>query len=268
MRRLLCLLSLLLALPLAAAERVVSLAPSLTDMVLELGAADRLVGVLDGGPRPPGLDGLASVGRYGQVNLEQVLNLRPDLLLVWPGAVPEAQLARLKSFGIPLYIADPHRLEDVARQLRELGERLGRQEQGQVLAKHFEERLQTLRSQFHRERPLKVFYQVWNRPLYTLGGNQIISDALGVCGGRNLFADLSLPAPQVSQEAVLARDPEVILGGSHAELQSWTQMPQLTATRLGQLWPIPDKNLERPSYAMLDATEKLCRLLAGAKVTD
>ncbi|WP_207884681.1 cobalamin-binding protein [Pseudomonas sp. 30_B] len=267
MRRILCLLT-LLALPLAAAERVVSLAPSLTDMVLELGAADRLVGVLDGGPRPPALDGLASVGRYGQVNLEQVLALRPDLLLVWPGAVPDAQLAQLKSFGIPVYLADPHRLDDVARQLRDLGERLGRQEQGRALARQFEERLQALRSQYRRERPLKVFYQVWNRPLYTLGGNQIISDALGVCGGRNLFADLSLPAPQVSQEAVLARDPEVILGGSHAELQAWTRMPQLTATRLGQLWPIPDKNLERPSYAMLDATEKLCRLLAGAKVAD
>jgi len=265
MRQILCLLALLLALPLAAEERVVSLAPSLTDMVLELGAADRLVGVLDGGPRPPELDGLASVGRYGQVNLEQVLALRPDLLLVWPGAVPQAQLTRLKSFGIPLYIADPHHLEDVARQLRELGERLGRREQGQVLARQFEARLQALRSRYHRERPLKVFYQVWNRPLYTLGGNQVISDALSVCGGRNLFADLSLPAPQVSQEAVLARDPEVILGGSHAELQAWTQMPQLTATRLGQLWPIPDKSLERPSYAMLDATEKLCRLLAGAK---
>lgn len=268
MRRVLCLFALLLALPLAAAERVVSLAPSLTDMVLELGAADRLVGVLDGGPRPPALEGLASVGRYGQVNLEQVLNLRPDLLLVWPSAVPEAQLARLKSFGIPIYLADPHRLEDVARQLRELGERLGRQEQGQALARTFEERLQALRRQYHRERPLKVFYQVWDRPLYTLGGNQVISDALGVCGGRNLFADLGLPAPQVSQESVLALDPEVILGGSHAELQPWTQMPQLTATRLGQLWPIPDKNLERPSYAMLDATEQLCRLLAEAKPAD
>lgn len=268
MRRIACLLLLLAGLPVVAAERVVSLAPSLTDMVLELNAADRLVGVLDGGPRPAALEGLASVGRYGQVNLEQVLSLRPDLLLVWPGAVPQAQLARLKSFGIPIYLADPHRLDDVARQLRELGEALGRKEQGDELARHFEERLQALRSQYRRERPLSVFYQVWNRPLYTLGGNQIISDALSVCGGRNLFADLSLPAPQVSQEAVLARDPEVILAGSHAELQLWTQMPQLSATRLGQLWPIPDKSLERPSYAMLDATEKLCRLLAGAHPAD
>lgn len=265
MRRLLCLFALLAALPLAAAERVVSLAPSLTDMVLELDAADRLVGVLDGGPRPPGLEGVPSVGRYGQVNLEQVLALRPDLLLVWPGAVPEAQLTRLRSFGIPVYLADPHRLDDVARQLRELGEQLGSAERGRKLSQYFAEHLQSLRTQYHREQPLRVFYQVWNRPLYTLGGNQVISDALAVCGGRNVFADLSLPAPQVSQESVLARDPDVILAGSHAELQLWTQMPQLTATRLGQLWPIPDKNLERPSYAMLDATEKLCRLLATAK---
>lgn len=265
MRRLLCLFALLAALPLAAAERVVSLAPSLTDMVLELDAADRLVGVLDGGPRPPGLEGVPSVGRYGQVNLEQVLALRPDLLLVWPGAVPEAQPTRLRSFGIPVYLADPHRLDDVARQLRELGEQLGNAERGRKLSQYFAEHLQSLRTQYHREQPLRVFYQVWNRPLYTLGGNQVISDALAVCGGRNVFADLSLPAPQVSQESVLARDPDVILAGSHAELQLWTQMPQLTATRLGQLWPIPDKNLERPSYAMLDATEQLCRLLATAK---
>ncbi|MBD9516384.1 cobalamin-binding protein [Pseudomonas sp. PDM22] len=268
MRRFLCLLLLLAGLPVVAAERVVSLAPSLTDMVLELGAADRLVGLLDGGPRAESLKDLPSVGRYGQVNLEQILALQPDLLLVWPGAVPEAQLQRLTSVGIPVYVADPHRLEDIARQFHELGERLGRAEKGRELAETFDSGMAQLRAQYRREQPLKVFYQVWDRPLYTVGGQQIISEALEVCGGRNLFADLDLPAPQVGLEAVLARDPQVILAASDDQLRSWTGMQQLSATRLKQLWVVPDRNLEKPSFAMLDATEKLCRLLAGAKAND
>lgn len=268
MRRFLCLLLLLAGLPVVAAERVVSLAPSLTDMVLELGAADRLVGLLDGGPRAESLKDLPSVGRYGQVNLEQILALQPDLLLVWPGAVPEAQLQRLQAVGIPVYVADPHRLEDIARQFRELGERLGRAEKGRELAETFDSGMAQLRAQYRREQPLKVFYQVWDRPLYTVGGQQIISEALEVCGGRNLFADLDLPAPQVGLESVLARDPQVILAASDDQLRSWTGMQQLSATRLRQLWVVPDRNLEKPSFAMLDATEKLCRLLAGAKAND
>jgi vitamin B12 transport system substrate-binding protein len=265
MRRFLCLLLLLAGLPVAAAERVVSLAPSLTDMVLELGAADRLVGVLDGGPRPPPLEDLPSVGHYGQVNLEQILALQPDLLLVWPGAVPDAQLQRLKAVGIPVHVTDPHRLEDISRQFREIGERLGQAEKGHKLAETFDAGMAQLRAQYHREQPLKVFYQVWDRPLYTVGGRQIISEALEVCGGRNLFADLDLPAPQVGLESVLARDPQVILAASEDQLRGWAGMQQLSATRLKQLWVVPDRNLEKPSYAMLDATEKLCRLLAGAK---
>ncbi|MFJ3262301.1 cobalamin-binding protein [Pseudomonas sp. NPDC086581] len=268
MRRLLCLLLLLAGLPVSAAERVVSLAPSLTDMVLELGAADRLVGVLDGGPRPESLQGLPSVGRYGQVSLEQILALQPDLLLVWPGAVPDAQLQRLKAVGIPVYLADPHRLEDISRQFRELGERLGRPEKGRELAQVFDARMAQLRAQYRRERPLKVFYQVWDRPLYTVGGRQIISQALEVCGGSNLFADLDLPAPQIGQEAVLARDPQVILAASEDQLRGWNDMQQLSATRLKQLWVVPDRNLEKPSFAMLGATEKLCRMLAGARASD
>lgn len=268
MHRFLCLLLLLASLPVAAAERVVSLAPSLTDMVLELGAADRLAGLLDGGPRPQSLKGLPSVGRYGQVNLEQILALQPDLLLVWPGAVPDAQLQRLRAVGIPLYVADPHHLEDISRQFREMGERLGQAEKGRALAEAFDVRMAQLRAQYRREQPLRVFYQVWDRPLYTVGGRQIISEALEVCGGRNLFADLDLPAPQVGQEAVLARDPQVILAASDDQLRTWTGMQQLSATRLQQLWVVPDRNLEKPSFAMLDATEKLCRLLAGAKADD
>ncbi|MEO4045545.1 cobalamin-binding protein [Pseudomonas sp. CAU 1711] len=258
-----CLLA--LGLPLAAAERVVSLAPSMSEIMLELGAEARLVGMLDGGERPPELAGVASVGRYGQLELETLLALRPDLLLLWPDSVPQAQRAQLESFGIPLYVGEPHDLEELAGQFAEIGARVGHGERGRQLRDEFLQGLAELRRQYRREPPLAVFYQVWHQPLYSIGGRQIIADALAVCGARNIFADLQLPAPQVSVEAVLSRAPQVILAGSEEELQHWRAWPQLPAVRLRQLWVVPDKGLERPSFQMLAATEKLCALLARAR---
>ncbi|MFI8745149.1 cobalamin-binding protein [Pseudomonas sp. NPDC077186] len=255
----------LLALPLAAAPRVVSLAPSLSEIMLELDAADLLVGVLAGDEQPAALAQLPTVGRYGQLEFERLLQLAPDLILIAPGSVPAAQQAQLQRFGIAQLVVEPARLEQLAEAFILVAERIGRAERGERLAAEFRDELAGLRQRYRRERPLAVFYQVWHQPLYTIGGEQLIGDALAVCGARNLFADLSQPAPQVGIEAVLARDPEVILGGSNAELANWQAWPQLRAVRRGQVWAVPDRGLERPSRQMLGALEQLCELLAGAR---
>jgi ABC-type Fe3+-hydroxamate transport system substrate-binding protein len=263
--RALLLACLLLALPVQAVERVVTLAPSLGEIMLELDAAELLVGVLDGGERPPELADLPSVGRHGQLELESLLSLRPDLVLLWPDSIGKAQREQLRRTGIPLYEAEPRRLDDLATQIAEIGVRIGRAERGVQRAEHLRSRLAVLRERYHRETPLRVFYQIWDKPLYTIGGRQIIADALRVCGAQNVFADLDLPAPQISVEAVLARDPEVILVSEPHLLATWASWPQLTAMRRDQVWVIPDKGLERPSLQMLAATEKLCERLESAR---
>lgn len=265
MRRLLAFLLLCLALPAAAQLRVVSLAPSLSETMLDLGAADLLVGVLDGGERPAALAGLPSVGRYGQLQPESLLALKPDLVLLWPDSVGAAGREQLKKLSIAQLVVEPRDLAQLARSFVEIGERVGRAEQGRRMAARFEAELAELRQRYRRKRPLKVFYQVWDKPLYTLGGRQIVSDALRVCGAENVFADLALPAPQVGVEAVLQRDPAVILVSDPTQASAWEAWPQLKAVRNGQVWPVPDRGLERPSFQMLAATEKLCRLLEQAK---
>ncbi|WP_324733034.1 cobalamin-binding protein [Pseudomonas paeninsulae] len=265
MRRLCACLLALLAWPVSAVERVVSLAPSLSEIVVELDATDLLVGVLDGGERPAALAHLPSVGRYGQLEMESLLKLQPDLILLWPDSISSAQRQQLERFGIPLLITEPRNLAHLAEQFAEIGTRLGRPEQGQALRQRFSLRLAELSARYRREPPLRVFYQIWDVPLYTIGGQQIISDALRVCGAENVFAELDLPAPQVSVEAVLQRDPEVILAGSGAQLERWRIWPQLSAVARKQLWQVPDKGLERPSFQMMAATEKLCEQLAEAK---
>ncbi|WP_457978250.1 cobalamin-binding protein [Ectopseudomonas composti] len=255
----------LLALPLPAAERVISLAPSLSEIMLDLDAADLLVGVLEGDERPAALAHLPTVGRYGQLEFERLLQLAPDLILIAPGSVPPAQQAQLQRFGIDLLIVEPQRLDQMGEAFVRIGQRIGRAEQGERLAAEFRADLEALRQRYRREQPLTVFYQIWHQPLYTIGGEQLIGDALQVCGARNLFDDLSQPAPQVSVEAVLARDPDVILGGSNAELSAWQAWPQLHAVRMGQVWAVPDKGLERPSRQMLGAIEQLCELMKAAR---
>ena len=262
--RALCLAVLLLAASpsVTAVERVVSLAPSLSEIVVELGSADLLVGVLDAGERPAELKGLPSVGRYGQLDMERLLSLKPDLLLLWPGSVGPAQRDQLKRLNIPTFVAEPHSLDQLTAQIEAIATQLGRPERGIALASDLRQRLGELRQRYRRDEPLRVFYQVWDRPLYTIGGEQIISDALQVCGARNVFADLKLPAPQVSVEAVLQRNPEVILASDQAQLDAWKAWPQVAAVAQGQLRLVTDKGLERPSGQMIEATAKLCRLIA------
>ncbi|MGH8419768.1 MAG: cobalamin-binding protein [Pseudomonas sp.] len=262
MRRLFaCLLLLLTVWPVGAAERVISLAPSLTEIVIELNAADLLVGVLDGGDRPAAVNALPSVGRYGQLEMERLLSLRPDLLLLWPGSVSVAQRDQLKRLNIPTFTAEPHTLDQLADQIEQIGERLGRAERGRQVAGEFRQRLSELRQRYHREDPTSVFYQVWDQPLYTVGGGQIISDALSICGARNVFADVSQPAPQVSLEAVLQRNPEVVVAGSTSQLNLWKTWPSLKARMLA----VPDKGIERPSAQMLGAVAKLCESLSPGR---
>ncbi|AZF02159.1 Vitamin B12 ABC transporter, B12-binding component BtuF [Pseudomonas orientalis] len=241
-----------------AVERVVSLAPSLSEIVVELGAADVLVGVLDGGDRPAALVNLPSVGRYGQLDMERLLSLKPDLILLWPGSVGPAQREQLRRLNIPVYVAEPHNLEQLTTQVQAIAEQLDRADAGLALADQLRQRLAELRQRYRRAEPLRVFYQVWNQPLYTVGGEQIISDALSVCGARNVFDDLKLPAPQVSIESVLQRDPQLILVGDQAQREAWKVWP----TMFERVRLVPDKGLERPSGQMLEAVARLCQVIA------
>ena len=146
-----CLLWLIAWQAAAAPQRVASLAPSLTEIVIELNASDLLFGVLDGGLRPERGAGLPSVGRYGQLDIERLLSLRPDLLLLWPGSVSAAQRDQLKRLNIPVYTADPRTLDELADQIEQMGERLGRVKRGRQAAEDFRQRLASLRERYRRD---------------------------------------------------------------------------------------------------------------------
>lgn len=239
-----------------AAPRVITLAPHLAELVAAVGGGDHLVGVSRYSDHPPEIRGLPSVGDAFQFNEEQILTLRPTLVLAWGGGTPLSEIQRLRALQLPVEIIEVQRLPEVAAAMRRIGQLLGRAEAGREAAEAFEQRLETLR--VRTGRPVAVFYQVSESPLYTLSDAHVASDVIRWCGGRNVFADAPVIAPQVSREAVLAARPELLLYSSPTGERPWRRLEAIPAVAQRQLHHIPADWLTRPGPRLLLGTERVC----------
>ncbi len=268
MRRWLLGAVLCLSLPAYAAERIVSLAPFLTDMVVLLEAETRLVGVLDDQSLPDELDGVPRVGAHQSLSVERIVALRPDLVLAWTSGNSPELLARLESLDISVQRFDPQTLQAIERMTFELGDLLGERERAQALGRAYRAQLASSLRRPLNEQP-GVFVQLWREPIFTVAGDQLLSDALRHCGARNVFASLPGLAPQISIEAVLAAKPDVILalaekrGQAAGWLEQWFAYPQLPAVRHGRLHALQSDALVRPTPAIAHGIAELCDLLAA-----
>uniref|UniRef100_UPI003562C9A6 ABC transporter substrate-binding protein n=1 Tax=Halopseudomonas sp. TaxID=2901191 RepID=UPI003562C9A6 len=182
------------------ARRIVSLAPFLTDMLIQLHASDRLVGVLDDGQLDQTLDTVVRVGGHQTLSRELILAQQPDLVLAWTSGNDPQLLAQLEKWGLRVERFDPQRLTDIADMTRELGHLLGMQQRARQLAADFEQSLARLHRPLTADAP-RVFVQLWDDPLYTVSDQQLIGDALRHCGARNIFGALPVLAPQVGRES-------------------------------------------------------------------
>src|SRR5262249_34540498 len=183
------------------------------ELLFAAGAGDRVVGVLSPADWPPEAARLPRVGDALAVDLERVVALGPDLIVTWPYLAP-AQIERLRTLGVTIYVSDPHTPEAIAEDLERLGTLAGSADVAARTAERFRARLATVVATPRDRTRLTVFYEIWNQPLYTVGGRHLITAALDLCGGTNIFASLALPAPQVSIEAVLAAGPAAIVAGT------------------------------------------------------
>jgi iron complex transport system substrate-binding protein len=250
------------------ATRIVSLAPHLTEQLFAVGAGDRIVGTTDFADFPPPARAIPRVARAHSVDLEQIAALRPDLIVLWGSGFPPATIASIRRLGTPVFISEPHGLDDVARSLKLLGTLTGAD--GGPAASAFTAKVAALRARYADRSAVRVFYQVWASPLMTLSGRHVISEAITVCGGRNVFADLAPIAPQVSIEAVLAADPQVIItgepgGGPNTALAMWQRFPTLSATRHGRLFTVDADKMNRHGPRLADEIEVLCAAIDQAR---
>jgi len=243
----------------APARRIVSLAPHVTENLFTAGAGTRIVGATEFSDYPSAAGRIPRVGNASRFDLEAILALRPDLVVGWRSGTPPSAVAKLRALGLTVYLSEPGRLEDIPRDIEQLGKLAGTASVAQASASALRERLRTLQRRYAKRPRVRVFYEVWNRPLLTIGGPQILSEVIRTCSGENLFAGLDALAPHISTEAVLAGDPEVILsGGGDRWLEDWKRWTQLAAVRRGHLYSLPADWLQRPTARLFDGAELLC----------
>ena len=254
----------------APARRIVSLAPSITENLYAAGAGRYLVGAVDFSDYPEAAKKLPRVGDSSRLDLEAIVATKPDLLIAWGSGNPAAYLAKLKALGLPLFISEPRRLEDIATSIERFGELAGTTAVAIPAARGFRARLEAMRARYAGRPAVKSFYQIWNQPLVTVGGEQLIGAAMRLCGAENIFARLPQLAPTVSVEAVLAADPEAIVASGADEsrpqwLDMWKRWRDLTATARGNLFFIPPDLISRPTPRILDGIGLLCRQMETAR---
>ncbi|MDT8402996.1 cobalamin-binding protein [Sulfuriflexus sp.] len=254
----------------AQPRSIVSLSPHVTELLYAIGAEQQLVATVAYSDYPRAAKMLPRIGDVYQLDWERLLEMHPDLVIGWQDGTPANVLARVEAMGLPLALVRVEKLESIAAQLRQLGKLTGRSVAADAAAKDFLVELAALESRYAGRRRVKVFYEIDHQPLFTINERQIISDAISLCGGVNIFAGLDVLAPQVSMESVLKRDPEVIVyAGTVAAAEDvfadWRRWPRLAAVRHEQLYRADPDLMNRPTPRMLQGVRHLCELIDRAR---
>ncbi|AMP16477.1 cobalamin-binding protein [Collimonas pratensis] len=249
------------------AHRIVSLAPHATELLFTAGAGVYVVGVSDYSDYPPAAAKLPSVGSSSALDIERIVSLKPDLIVAWSSGNSASQLARLRALGVPVFESEPRQLEAIASSLQRLGQLAGIPDQGAAAAQDFSARLAQLTATYQQRPPVRVFYQIWQKPLMTLNNKHMVSSVIRLCGGENVFGQLPQLAPTVSTEAVLSANPEVIFsadGGNNVD-GGWRRFPKLAAVAGNNLFTLTPNWMSRPGPRILDGAAELCQQLDLAR---
>jgi iron complex transport system substrate-binding protein len=252
------------------AQRIISLAPHMTELLFAAGAGEHVVGTVEYSNYPAAAQRIPRIGDSAQLDLERIVALKPDLIVVWQNGNAQRQLDKLLRLGIPVFYNASRRLSDIARAIEQIGRLAGTETMALPAARAFLAREAELRQRYARRALVTVFYQIWDKPLMTVNGDHLISGVIRLCGGRNVFADLKPLTPVISTEAVLAADPEAIGGvtaeaGQAGNLDGWKKWPRLKAVARDNLFVIPADLITRNTLRILDGAQQLCEQLDAAR---
>jgi iron complex transport system substrate-binding protein len=210
------------------------------------------------------------VGSYNRLDIEAILAQRPDLVIGWISGNSPDQLKRIEELGITVYRSEQRSIEDIAKSLERIGKLAGSAAEAAREAADLRARVAQLRQRYASREPVGVFYQVWQDPIITVNGKQLISESIRICGGRNVFAHLDRLTPRLNVESVVAADPQAIVAGGMGEandawLNRWREYADMTAVKEDNLFFVPPSLLQRPTPRLLKGTAQLCRKLDQAR---
>ncbi len=252
------------------AQRIVTLAPHLVETLYAAGAGEQLVGTVDFSNYPAAAQKKIRVGGYAQLDLEAIVAQKPDLVIAWQSGNAPAAIARLRALGLTVYVSQLNRIDDVAGEIERFAVLAGTNAVGKGAAASLRSRLAALRKRYSGRPTVRTFYQIWQQPLMTVGGGQIISSVIRLCGGDNVFGALTALAPTVTVEAVIAANPEAIVASGMGEarpewLDDWRHWTTMTAVARDNLFFVPPDLIQRHTPRLLDGAERLCQHLDTAR---
>lgn len=250
-------------------QRVISLSPHITELVYAVGGGDKLVGVVEFSDFPAQAKTLPRVGSGYQLDVEAIVGLQADLIVAWRSGNSREQLEQLESLGLNVYYSEPETLANIAKNLRDLGVLLATSKMADEKADAFLLGIEQLREKNKLHKKLAVFYQVWHQPLFTVNSQHIISQIIELCGGENIFAELSGLSPQVSIESLIERNPDVIVAGigdGRSEwLPAWNKWPMIKAVKNENVYGIDADLIVRHTPRILQGAEMMCEYLQQAR---
>jgi iron complex transport system substrate-binding protein len=254
------------------AKTIITLSPHLTELAFAAGLGERIVATVEYSNYPAPAADLPRVGDAFRLDLERILSLQPDLVIAWQSGNPAAAIARLQELGLQTWVLEIRQPVEIASALEQMGVAGGQRETGRLAAAQARAQLQAIAQAGAGKPKVSYFYQVAERPLFTLNGQHLIAQSLALCGGKNVFADEPVLAPQVSLEAVIVHNPAVMfaatVAGQPDPLLAWQEWPKLQAVKNQRLYHLSADEISRATPRMLDAVATACSLLhAQAKPT-
>lgn len=248
------------------AQRIVSLAPHTTEMLFAVGAGDKVVGAVEYSDYPEAAKSIPRVGGYSKLDIEAVLVMKPDLVVAWSSGNQKASTEKLKQLGLTVYFSEPKDFEGVVSNMERFAVLTGNTQQGVEASAEFRNEWARLESSYGGREKVRVFYQIWNKPLMTISGNHLIGKVIEFCGGDNIFRDLPVLAPQVDVESVILANPEAIIvsgmGNKKPEwLDEWRKWTQISAVKTNSIYNIRSDIIQRHSPRILQGAEQMCRHL-------
>jgi iron complex transport system substrate-binding protein len=253
-----------------SAQRIISLAPNITEVLFHIGAGDQIVGADEYSNYPEAAKQILRVNNHAAANYELILSLKPDLVIAWQSGNGDKMINPLRKLGIPVFVVETHQIERIPNLFRRFGQLSGNNDLAQQRIEEFTQRLQLLGDAQTGKSVVRTFYQIWDQPLITLNGKHMVSDVIELCGGINIFADAVPLVPYVNIESIVAADPQVIIAGGSQEEQpgwysSWQQWTGISAVQHKQIYLIPADLMQRHSVRILDGAQMMCDYLDSAR---
>lgn len=253
------------------ATRIITLAPNLAELVFAAGAGEHLKAVVEFSNFPTQMKQIPRIGNAFRIDLERIIELEPDLVIAWKSGNPQTALQKLEQLGVTVWQIEITRPEEIADAVENIARAAGTENTGQILAQQLRRKLANLQQQNAHKVPVDYFYQIAPRPLYTINGQHIISRSLEICGGRNIFSDLAVLAPQISRESVILADPQTMIApeiaGNPPALAVWQEWPRLQAVKNGALLYLPVDEISQATPRLLDSIDLACKLLDEVRKT-